>query len=232
MKIRQIICFASCCFILTQQSKAQTIDFSTTTTAGWTVTAGGAINATPYPFGSELSISSTGTGVGSFVSGGSWNAFDGFWTAQFAFFLPADASNVILNFSGMYADDRAVLTLNGIAIGSAGIPYQGNATSGNMVLTDGGSLVPYVFDGASGTVSGAVGSGFILGGTNILMGIVNNTGSGVYGPLQPILAGSSNDGTHFGLLGSISYTTVPEPTTVAMFGVGILSLIGLRKISL
>jgi hypothetical protein len=232
MKIRQIVYLTSCCFILIQQSKAQIIDFSTTTTAGWTVTAGGAINSTPYPFGSELSISSTGTGVGSFVPGGNWNAFGGFWTAQFTFFLPADASNVSLNFSGLYADDRAVLTLNGTTIGSAGISYQGNATSGNMVLTDGGSLVPYIFDGASGTVSGAASSGFILGGTNTLMGIVNNTGSGVYGPLQTILSGSSNDGTHFGLLGAISYATVPEPTNVAIFGIGILSLIGLRKISL
>ncbi|MGD1089454.1 MAG: hypothetical protein ABR955_12130 [Verrucomicrobiota bacterium] len=108
MKIAKIVCLASCCLIFIQDSKAQTIDFSTTTTAGWTVTAGGATNATPYPFGNELSISSTGTGIGSFVSGGSWSAFDGFWTAQFTFFLPANALNVSLNFSGMYADDRVV----------------------------------------------------------------------------------------------------------------------------
>ena len=192
-------------------SPATTIYFGTTTTDGWTVTAGGATDVTPYPFGSELSISSTGTGVGSFVPGGSWSAFDGFWTAQFSFFLPADASNVSLNFSGVYADDRAVLNLNGTTIGSTGIAYQGNATSGSMVLTDGGLLVPYAFDGASGTVSGTVSSGFVLGATNTLSGIVNNTGTGVYGPLLPIFEGTSNDGTHFGLLGSVSYTEVPEP---------------------
>lgn len=190
---------------------AQIIYFSTTTTAGWTVTAGGAIDATPYPFGTELSISSTGTGVGDFVQGGSWSAFDGFWTAQFSFYLPANASNVSLEFSDLYADDRAVLTLNGTTIGSAGIPYQGNATDGDMVLSDGGSLIPYSFEGASGTVSGSVSSGFVLGGMNTLLGIVNNTGTGVYGPPLPIYEGTSNDGTHFGLSGSISYTEVPEP---------------------
>ena len=197
-------------------TSAQTIYFSTSTITGWTVTTGGAIDATPYPFGSELSVSSTGTGVGTFVAGGSWSAFDGFWTAQFTFFLPANASNVSLEFSDLYADDRAVLTLNGTTIGSAGIPYQGDAIDGSMVLSDGGALVPYTFDGASGAVSGTVTSGFVLGGMNTLLGIVNNTGTGVYGPLRPIFQGTSNDGTHFGLLGSVTYTTVPEPQALIL----------------
>src|ERR1051326_1399027 len=64
------------------QLKAATLDISTTTVTNWRVTVGGAVNAVPYPFGTELSISSTGTGVGTFVSGGSFNSFSGFWLAN------------------------------------------------------------------------------------------------------------------------------------------------------
>ena len=35
-------------------------------------------------------------------------AFDGFWVADFHFFLPSDASSITLSFSNFYADDRAL----------------------------------------------------------------------------------------------------------------------------
>jgi len=74
-----------------------------------------------------------------------------------------------------------------------------------MVLTDGGPLVAYAFDGPSGTVSGTITSGFNLGALNTLEGIVNNTHTGVSGPVQPIYSGISTDGTHFGMDGFVSH---------------------------
>src|SRR2546428_6208180 len=75
---------------------AATLDFSTLTPASWTVTAGGAVNATPFPFGGEISVTSTETSIGSFVPGGSFASFDGFWTAQYALFLPSGATSISL----------------------------------------------------------------------------------------------------------------------------------------
>ncbi|MHA0110950.1 hypothetical protein ACXYUI_28000, partial [Klebsiella pneumoniae] len=45
--------------------------------------------------------------------------FNGFWTAAETFTLPSNAANVALTFSGLFADDRVVLELNGTAIGNA-----------------------------------------------------------------------------------------------------------------
>ena len=98
-----------------------------------------------------------------------------------------------------------------------------------MVLTEGGPLVPYTFDGLSGTVSGTVTSGFNLGALNTIEGIVNNTHSGVLGPLQGISAGQSNDGTHFGMDGFVSYVVVPEPSCFALAGLGAAALMVLRQ---
>jgi hypothetical protein len=205
-----------------------TIDVSTGTSPNWRVTAGGAVNALPYPFGTEISVTSTGTGAGSFVSGGTFANFSGFWLGNYSFFLPADATAVSLTFSNLYADDRVVLTLNGNVLASTGLPYSGNDSSGSMVLTDGGALQPWSFTGSAGSVSGVVTNGFNVGGMNLLQGIVNNTDAGVYGPDLPIYEGTSNDGTHFGLAGVISYSEVPEPPTLALL-VTALSYLAYRR---
>jgi hypothetical protein len=209
---------------------AATIPFNTSTLINnWTVTAGGAVDATPYPFDVCLSISSTGTGIGTFVDGGSFSQFSGFWTARYLFFLPAEAVNVTLTFSDLRADDRAVLTLNGTRIGAAGIILQGGGNSGSMVLTDGGPLLSYTFDGASGSVSGNVTSGFKLGGMNTVQGIVNNTDTGISGPVLPIFAGSSIDGTTFGVSGFVTYTMIPEPAAWTFFLLGLALLMPSAK---
>ncbi len=211
--------------ILRYDLRSATVDISTTDLSNWRVTAGGAVNAAPYSFGTELSISSTGTGIGTFVSGGSFGAFSGFWLANYTFFLPSDAANISLTFSNLYADDRVVLNLDGDPIAATGIDYLGNYASSSMVLTDGGPEQPYTFSGPVGTISGTVGGGFVLGGMNILQGIVNNTHTGVHGPDEPIYDGTSNDGTHFGLLGAITYT-VPEPSVMALAVVGLFLAFG------
>src|SRR4051794_35495149 len=101
--------------------RAATLDFSTSTPANWSITAGGAVNATPYPFGGEISVTTTGTGVGTFVPGGSFSNFDGFWLAQYVFSLPSDAASISLTFSNLTADDRVLLTLNGTPLAATGI---------------------------------------------------------------------------------------------------------------
>jgi hypothetical protein len=103
-------------FLAVGSSQANTISFDTSIATQWAVTAGGAVNATPYhrpAYPQFIYITSGGDSTGTFVPGGSLANFDGFWTADFTFTLPADATNIRLNYGNFYADDRAVLTLNG-----------------------------------------------------------------------------------------------------------------------
>jgi hypothetical protein len=194
----------SFCWLRPVVADTITID---TATAAWTVSGGGATNATPFPNGSGISITSNTFQSGTFVSGGSAANFDGFWTARLRFFLPTDATNVALDFSSLQADDRAIVELNGNTIASVGIFGPG---LGQMVFNDGGSLIDNVsFAGIPD--SGSANSGFILGATNTLLAIVNDTGSGITGNLN----NSHSFETIFAVNGTISYdipsSQVPEP---------------------
>jgi hypothetical protein len=189
--------------------------FDTSTPLIWQATAGGAVDATPFVvsgFGNAngqnvISITSSGGDSGTFLPGGSLANFDGFWTAKYTFTLPANAFNVQLNFINFFVDDRGVLRLNGNIISSAAV----GSVVGSMVLTDGGASQPYTFAGTSGNVSGSVSSGFVTG-LNTLDIIINNTGAGPVGPLKPNLI---NDGTAFGISGTVSYA-VPEPSSTSL----------------
>jgi hypothetical protein len=200
-------------------ARAAIFTFDTSATAGWTATAGGAVNATPFAvtgFGNAggqtvLSISSTGDGSGTFLAGGSIANFDGFWTARYSFSLPPGAVNVQLNYYNLFGDDRVVMKLNGTTISSALAIPPGGSLNGSMVLTDGGALQPYTFAGAFGSVSGTANSGFVPG-LNTLDFIVNNTGGDPNGPLKPTLV---NDGTAIGLTGVVSFD-VPEPSSASL----------------
>lgn len=198
-----------------------------TGTAAWTVSGGGATNATPFTVaGILISVTSNSLNSGTFVSGGSAAGFDGFWTAQLQFFLPSNATGVALNFANLQADDRSVLELNGGIIGSAGIFGPG---PGQMTFTDGGSNVAFTFGGNPS--SGSASSGFILGGTNTLLAIVNDTGTGISGTLN----NSGSFETVFGMTGTVTYTAgesaVPEPSTAWLFllGSGVLLLASGRQ---
>jgi len=165
--------------------------------------------------GSGISVTSNTFQTGTFVSGSSAANFDGFWTASLSFFLPANATNVVLNFSNLQADDRSVLDLNGTEIGSAGIFGPG---IGQMVFTDGGPLVDNVSFGGIPS-SGSANSGFSLGASNTLLAIVNDTGTGIGGPIND----SHSFETIFALDGTVTYdlptSGVPEPSS------GLLTLI-------
>jgi hypothetical protein len=99
--------------------------------------------------------------------------FDGWWAAYFPFYLPADAVNVELTYANLSTDDRAVLELNGIPIGTAGY----STGLGSMTFTDGGPNVAYEFAGQF--TSGSVAAGFIPGAPNLLQAIINNTRAGI-----------------------------------------------------
>jgi hypothetical protein len=206
--------------------------FNTASPSSWTVTGGGAQNATPYIVnyaeGSPpvnynfLSVTSTGDSTGSFVQGGSLSSFTGFWLANYTFYLPSNAQNVSLTYNNFFADDRAVLTLNGQTIGATGIiSIQG--APGEMVFNDGGNIQPYSFSGEFS--SGGITSGFNVGGLNTIEAIVNNTGTGIYGSDRNI---SPGDTAFLGVSGTISYI-VPEPSALALLGIGIFSMIKIQK---
>ncbi|HTY88167.1 MAG TPA: hypothetical protein VMB80_11930 [Candidatus Acidoferrum sp.] len=211
-------------------ARAATIPFDTSTASDWSVTAGGAQNAAPYVVpvnfyapngsyvGNVISITSTCNDSGAFLPGGSLANFDGYWTAAFTFYLPANAANVQLNYADFFADDRAVLTLNGTIFDSTGLTPDLAQNNGAMVLTDGGPAQPWVFSQPWGQVSGTLTSGFNLGGYNTLKAILNNTGDGIAATMNGHLAW--NDGTDLGLTGSITYTVVPEPSLAALAFLG------------
>ena len=195
-----------------------------TATAPWTVSGGGAVNATPFVIGGALSITSNTFNTGTFVTGGRAANFDGFWTASLQFFLPANATNVGLSYTNLQCDDRCVLELNGNIIGSAGIFGPG---TGAMTFTDGGSNVPYTFDGSF--VSGTASSGFLLGQTNALTVIMNDTADGIFGTLNT----SGQFETAFAITGgAVAYTAasaVPEPNSGILLGSGVLLLVLLSR---
>jgi hypothetical protein len=212
---------------------ADTISFDTTTTAGWTATAAGAINANPFVVTAQetigaggnqyhdfLSVTSTGNNSGTFLQGGSIANFTGFWIADYTFVLPQNATGVSFSYDSFFADDRAVLYLNGQSIAATGI--YADQGGGEMVFADGSNSQSYSFSSA---ISGTTSSGFNIGGENIIEVIVNNTGQGIYGSDKNI---SQGDNTLLSLSGMISFSSVPEPSSLAVIGVGILSLFGLR----
>jgi len=219
-------------FALAPSAFADSIDISTSTGL-WTVTGAGATNATAYVLGGGgISITSNGTNTGTFVSGGSLANFDGFWTASFSFFLPAGATSISGSFSGLTADDRVVLFLNGNIIGDGGleIPASGSAT-GMMQLTDGGANQSFIFNSSDSSGSASGSAGFILGGENTLTAVINNTGGGIYGTTKTF--GGTGDGTNFGVTGDLTFSapasTVPEPSSVSMLFGGLVLLGGFRR---
>jgi hypothetical protein len=190
---------------------AATIDFSTSNTSAWEVDVPsiGIANATArsgYTAGDVTPFAGAGNGSSS--------GYDGFWVGLYTFALPSNATGISLDFSGLNADDRAVLELNGNIIGDAGGAAPG---MGSMVFTDGGPNNTFVFAGASAE-SGIVTTGFNPGATNTLEIVVNNTQGGIFG--SPTVLGF----TEAGVTGTVTYSTsagvtsTPEPQSWFVVG--------------
>ena len=221
MKAKRILFPVLALTMLLARMKADTIDFSTTSPnhTNWLVTAGGAANVMPFCFkdGSAISITANGFRTGAFLPGGTLAQFDGFWTADFKFNIPANAVSAGLTFTNLEVDDRVALFLNGIPVSATGIfAAAGNGNSlGKMLLTDGGLLQDYWFSGPDGGVAGVVNSGFIFGGTNTLRAIVNNTDAGISGSV--ITFAHDGDATYFAVRGSVTYSYLPVTNSLKLW---------------
>jgi hypothetical protein len=182
--------------------------------------------------GNGLTVTSTSYMGGTPIAGGTFN---GFWAAEFSFTLPVGFSTPSLTFSGLYADDRAVLELNpagGFPAVTANSGVIGNTTwlqgTGTMDFTSGCTVgCSYSFTGANGAGDagnfGTVTSGFVTG-TNYIVLIVNNTDST---SLSSRTVGLQNTGsqTVAAFSGSLSYTaptSVPEPETFSYLLLGMI----------
>ncbi len=140
----------------------------------WLITGSGATAARAFQTSAnhpgEISLTSNAFRTGSFVSGGSLAAFNGFWFAELTFILPPNAEGITLNCDSLYGNDRVVLQLNGTDIGNA--DHLGATGSGVMRFPGGLLDAAFTF---TGTTSGTISLGF-LPGTNTLRLVVNNTG--------------------------------------------------------
>jgi hypothetical protein len=182
--------------------------------------------------GNGLTVTSTSYGGGTPIATGTFN---GFWVAEYAFTLPVGFSNPSLTFSGLYADDRAVLELNpagGFPAVTANSGVIGNTTwstgLGTMDFTSGCTVgCTFSFTGSNGAGNagtfGTVTSGFVTG-TNYLVLIVNNTDST---SLSAPTVGLQNSGsqTVAAFSGSLSYTAptgAPEPETFSYLLLGMI----------
>jgi hypothetical protein len=212
--------------VLCSPLNAGTIDLSTGP-ANWTVSipSAGVSNATPFgnggSDGTNLKLDSVGNGSGTWVTGGSFGTFDGFWVADLTFTIPAGATGVTLSFSGLHVDDRAVVSLNGASFASLG---GGGGGLGEMMFVDGGPNNSYTF---LQNLTGTLTSGFNIGGPNTIEWIINNTGNGISGAPHGL---SGGDYTSFALDGTLSYspgdTSTPEPGSMGLIAAGLALVAG------
>ena len=209
-------------------TRAAVIDLSTPGNASdWLITAAGAVDEPSYQ--SNVNRPGTITLVdnalvnGVFVPGASLDDYNGYWHAENRFLVPDNATEVQLEFDGLWANDRVVLTLNGVDIGNA--TFGGGTGLGLMRFEEFGADLPYTF---TETTAGTVTSGFNVGGTNVLRMTINNTGVNLAAPT--VASAFPGDATVAHLANAtVSYTVIPEPSSVAFLLAATSSLLLTRR---
>ena len=195
--------------------------------ASWTVTGAGAVNAPAFQLSADsspnnISLISDGQATGTAAAGGSLGAFDGFFSAENVFFIPTGATDVRLDFDGLFGNDRVVLQLNGIDIGNS--TYFGTTGTGLMQFQYNTPDFVYEFDETS---SDTVTSGFNIGGFNSLRLIVNNHGFiPIDVPTQTFSFPGDAVAARVGA--TVTYTAVPEPSSILALVIGAVG-IGSRR---
>ena len=160
----------SLCIALPRRVGAAVINLGTpANAAAWSVTGAGAAGSPAFQVSAngagEISLTSNAASTGTFVSGGTLASFNGFWYADQTFSVPAGSTGVSLSFDTLFANDRAVLELNGVIIGD--VDHLGATGAGKFSFLPGPPDVAYTI---TGTTSDVVTSGFVIGGLNTLRG--------------------------------------------------------------
>lgn len=200
--------------------------------ASWLISGGGAMMAPAFQLNCSrgevgcISVSSNGMVSGMLVTGFSANN-SGFWYADNTFTIPAGATNISLAFSGLSGDDRIVLELNGTIIGNF-CCAAGQVNGNGIMMLDGVNYVdPFDF---TNMLAGTVNSGFVVGGTNTLRLIENNTNA-LLNSSAPNANFTGGDEENAGVIATLTYTPAappltPAPSSLLLMGVGMVALLG------
>lgn len=201
---------------------AGVIDVSTS--SSWSVDAG-AGPWTAYELrGGYIGFTSDGYSTGSHAPGLDLDAWSGYWTASYQFFLPPEATDIRLNILGIEADDRVALLFNGHLLAFEALHASG---AGVFALTD-GVYTAANFPAFSPFVESNQ-SYFNVGGQNTLVAIVNNTVSpSTTGNLTGL---SPENGSELFISGYVDFVETPEPTAALMLGSGVALLLVSRWFS-
>jgi hypothetical protein len=132
--------------------------------------------------------------------------------------LPSDFTNALINITSVYANDAAVLQVNGTNIVGWGIFGPGN---GGFAFSESGPFAPFTYALGHGfslaTVNQSYSAPFVVG-SNIIKVFHNDNGAGINGSSFSVANGELQFNAN--LTYSTSAAAVPEPSTSALLLAG------------